>query len=291
MNESIAKAAVLIEALPYIQRFREAIVVVKFGGSVMEDPSSVERTLRDIVFMESVGMKPVIIHGGGKKISAEMAELGIKTQFINGLRYTCAKTMEIVDDVLHNKVNPQLVKAVIKLGGRAQGLSGREVLIAEKIFTQHHETGKSLDLGSVAKVKSVNVQKIQDILAQNIVPVITPIGMDDQNDIYNINADMVACRVAQELTARKLVFISDVPGILENPLDESSLISTIQVDQVDSFIERKIISKGMLPKIQSAVEALKAGTRKVHFIDGRIEHSLLLEIFTDKGIGTQFIQS
>ena len=289
MKESIAKAAVLIEALPYIQKFRGAIVVIKFGGSAMDDLNSVESTLRDVVFMELVGMKPVIVHGGGKRISKRLKDVGIKTVFLNGLRYTCDKTIAVVDDVLHNEVNPKLVKMIDDFGGVATRLSGKEVLNAEKIQTTDRKTGKLIDLGNVAKVGSVNVDKIQNILDKQVVPVISPVGLDKDGNVYNINADMVACRVAEELRARKLVFLSDVPGILEDANDESSLISTMRVTDVDSYIESNIISEGMVPKIRSAVDALNAGTNKVHLIDGRIKHSLLLEIFTDKGIGTQII--
>ena len=291
MNKLIAKAAVLIEALPYIQQFRGVTVVVKFGGSAMEHPDYVESTIRDIVFMEFVGMKPVIVHGGGKKISARMKELGMQTRFIHGLRYTCEKTISVVDTILHDSVNPSLVKAITKFGGKAKGVSGKKILRAEKIFVQDNQSGRDLDLGRVGTVISVDTKEINDILATNTVPVITPVGLGSHRAIYNINADMVASRIAEELHAGKLVFLSDVPGILKDPEDEASLISTVKVDEVEELISSKIISEGMVPKIRSAMKALEAGTKKVHLIDGRIKHSLLLEIFTDRGVGTQIVRS
>ena len=287
MDKLIAKAAVLIEALPYIQQFRGVTVVVKFGGSAMEHPGNVESTIRDIVFMEFVGMKPVIVHGGGKKISARMRELGMQTRFVHGLRCTCEETIAVVDDVLHRQVNPDLVRAITKFGGKAKGVSGKNILRAEKITVEDDKTGEPLDLGNVGSVIAVDTKEIDDILATNTVPVITPLGMGDDRSIYNINADMVACRIAQELHAGKLVFLSDVPGILEDSRDEDSLISTVRVDEVEGLIDAQIISEGMVPKIRSAIKAIEAGTKKVHLIDGRIKHSLLLEIFTDKGVGTQ----
>ena len=290
MDEYIAKAAVLIEALPYIQQFRGVTIVVKFGGSAMDHADTVESTLRDIVFMELVGMKPVIIHGGGKKISAKMRELGMQTRFVDGLRYTCDDTIAVVDTVLHNDVNPHLVKSIIKYGGKAQGLSGKKVLRAKKISEEDTTSGSTLDLGNVGTVVSVDTKAINAILETNTVPVITPIGLGDDNSIYNINADMVACRIAEELHAGKLVFLSDVPGILRDPSDETSLISTVKVDEIEHLIDSKVISEGMVPKIRSAMKAIEAGTKKVHLIDGRIKHSLLLEIFTDQGVGTQIIQ-
>ncbi len=291
MNEYIAKAAVLIEALPYIQQFRDAIVVVKFGGSAMEDLDCVESTIRDIVFMELVGMKPVIVHGGGKKISEKLASKGINTHFVNGLRFTCENTITVVDDVLHDDVNPKLVDSIIKFGGRARSLSGKEVIKSQKMLTTNMQTNQLEDIGFVGKVIDVSIDKILDIVNNDVVPVITPMGKGAEGEFYNINSDVAACGIAEKLKARKLVFLSDVPGILKNPEDESSLISTIRVDEVDDLIEQATISKGMIPKIQSAIKALMAGTNKVHLIDGRLQHSLLLEIFTDQGVGTQIIKS
>ncbi len=291
MQEYIAKAAVLIEALPYMQDFRGVVVVVKFGGSAMEVPECFESTMRDIVFMECVGMKPVIIHGGGKEISAELERLGIATRFIKGLRYTCDSTITVVDEILHGEVNPRLVNAVVKYGGEAVALSGKKILTAQQIKSKNPKTGDCGDLGYVGDVTSVDVAAINAILELNKVPVITPVGRGEDGQLYNINADIVASRVAAELKSRKLVFLSDVPGILKDPDDENSLLSTVSVSEVDGLIDSNVITGGMVPKIRSAIEALAAGTNKVHFIDGRMQHSLLLEIFTDEGVGTQIVKN
>jgi acetylglutamate kinase len=289
MQKEIDKAAVLIEALPYIQKFRNEIVVIKFGGSAMEDKELIKKTMRDIVFMECVGMKPVVVHGGGKAISARLKELDISTNFINGLRYTCEKTIEVVDDVLHNVVNADLINAVKDAGGSGKSLSGKKFLKAEKVTTKCLETGKELDLGFVGNITDVDTEGIKKALNEDILPVIPPLAIDNEGNTYNINADIAACQIAKALKARKLVFLSDVPGILGDQNDEESVISTITVDEVDDLIKRNVISGGMAPKIKSAEEALLAGTNKVHIIDGRIKHSLMLEIFTDRGIGTEIV--
>ena len=291
MRKVIDKAAVLIEALPYIQKFRGALVVIKFGGSAMEDSELTRKTMRDIVFMECVGMKPIVVHGGGKAISAKLAELGIETRFINGLRHTCENTIRVVDDVLHNQVNKALLDAVTEAGGDAAALSGKTFLKAAKTTSRDSSTGKELDLGFVGEIVDVDVSPIRRTLDSGALPVIPPLGVDDVGQTYNINADIAACEIAMALGARKLVFLSDVPGILRDPDDEASVIPTITVDEVDSLIERNVISGGMAPKIKSAEAALRSGVNKVHIIDGRIKHSLMLEIFTDTGIGTEIIRS
>ena len=285
-REYIEKAGVLIEALPYIQEFRGAVVVVKFGGSVLEEPAAAESALRDIVFMECVGMKPVLVHGGGRAISARLAELGIETRFVNGLRYTCEQTIEVVDDVLHHRVNAGLVESLKRFGGRAQPISGKDVIQAAKL-TQVN--GDPVDLGFVGSVSAVDPAPIQAVVDADVVPVVTPLGAGADGHVYNINADTSACRIAQELRARKLVFLSDVPGILRDPEDDASLISSIGLDDVDGLVETGVVIGGMVPKVYSAVAALRAGVDKVHMIDARIQHSLLLEIFTDKGIGSQIL--
>ena len=290
MQKEIDKAAVLIEALPYIQKFRNEIIVIKFGGSAMEDKDLIKKTMRDIVFMECVGMKPVVVHGGGKAISAKLNELNISTNFINGLRYTCEKTITVVDDVLHNEVNTNLINAVNDAGGKGKPLSGKNFLKAAKATTQCSETGEELDLGYVGKIIDVDTRPIMKALEEEILPIIPPLAIDENKHPYNINADIAACQIAKALKARKLVFLSDVPGILRDQDDEDSVISTITVDEVDGLIERGVISGGMAPKIKSAEEALRAGTNKVHIIDGRIKHSLMLEIFTDRGIGTEIVK-
>ncbi len=290
MKKLIEKAAILTEALPYIQEFRGQIVVIKFGGSAMEDDFLTKSAMKDIVLLECIGMNPVVVHGGGKAISARLSELGIETKFINGLRYTCDKTINVVDEVLHNHINPNLTGAIGEAGGKGVRLSGKDFLKAEQIFTRCPKSGREIDIGKVGHVKDVDTARIIETLEQNIVPVIPPLALAGDGSILNINADLAACKIAEALKAAKLVFLSDVPGILRDKNDENSLISTVRISDVDKLIEDGTISDGMLPKISSAVAALESGTKKIHMIDGRIKHSLLLEIFTDEGIGTQIIR-
>jgi acetylglutamate kinase len=256
----------------------------------METQELMEMTVRDVVFMETVGMKPIIIHGGGKAITAKMSQLGVETKFINGLRYTCEKTIGIVDDVLHNVINAGIVSTVTRLGGKASAISGKTFLRAEKKYTKCSKTGKKIDLGLVGDIKGVDTTPILLALDAGKLPVIPPLACGENGQVFNINADIAACAIAEALKAKKLVFISDVPGILLNEEDENSIIPSITIKETDELIKRKIISGGMIPKIQSAVAAIKAGTEKVHMIDGRVQHSLLLEIFTDKGIGTEIVK-
>ncbi len=288
MEQLIQKADVLIEALPYIQDFRGSLVVIKAGGSFMEDAAALRGVLRDMVFMECAGMRPVLVHGGGKAISARLKAEKVESRFINGLRYTDEKTIGIVDDVLHNTVNAELVAIIREFGGRPRAVSGKNVLRAEKILEKDAQ-GNDVDLGFVGRVVNVDTEQIRWITAREEIPVITPLGRDLNGQVYNINADMAACVIAAELKARKIVFLSDVPGILRDPKAEKTLISTIHAGEVDQLIADGVIGGGMLPKLRSAVEALQAGCQKVHMIDGRIPHSLLLEIFTDHGIGTQIL--
>lgn len=283
IKKLIEKAANLMEALPYIQAFRDAVVVIKVGGSMMEDEAKTRSVIRDIVFMECAGMRPVLVHGGGKAISAALSEAGVETTFIGGLRYTCDDTIRVVDRVLHQQVNANLVNIMNEFDGKPFAMSGKNVLRAEKMTAADGVT----DLGHVGRVVNVDTEQIQWVLKRREVPVITPLGIDMAGTVYNINADMAACRIAARLKARKLVFLSDVPGILRDPADESSLISSVSMNDINGLIDREVISGGMVPKIRSAAEALEAGCGKVHMIDGRLQHSLLLEIFTDQGIGTQ----
>ena len=290
MEKYIKKAGVLLEALSYIQNFRDSIVVVKLGGSVMEDEELTLQALRDIVFMECVGMKPVIVHGGGKAISAKLQEKNIPVKFINGLRYTCEQTINVVDEVLHNVVNNKIVEIIKQHGGRARRLSGKNILKANKMFTKDQETGNELELGFVGEVYKATTKPIIDIIESDSIPVITPLALDNKGQIYNVNADIAAAKIAEFLNARKLVYISDVPGILNDVNDENSVVSTIHLNEINKYVEDGTISGGMLPKINSAIEALKAGTNKVHMVDGRVKHTLLLEIYTDSGVGTQIIK-
>lgn len=289
MDEATRKAAVLVEALPYIQRFRNAIVVVKLGGAAMEAPEHVERVLEDITFMECVGMKVVVVHGGGKEISRGMEQEGIEARFVNGLRVTCEKSIRVVERVLKLDINPRIVRMLSAKGAPARSLQGEEVLHVTRVSGHDPATGNPIDWGFVGEPGEVDVAPIRKLLDAGIIPVITPLGMGPDGKIHNVNADVAAAAIAKALPARKLAFLSDVPGLLRNPQDPSTLISTLRHDEIAWMFEEGIISGGMLPKISSCIEALEAGVRKVHLIDGRQIHSLLLEIFTDQGVGTEIV--
>lgn len=290
MERLIEKANILTEALPYIQQFHNSIVVIKFGGSAMENTELIARTMRDIVLLEAMGMKPVVVHGGGKAITARLKELNIETKFINGLRVTDEKTISVVDDVLHNQTNKMLVDGITAADGKGVSVSGKKLLRARKLFSKDTETGADIDIGFVGEIVAADVRAIEDALSYGVIPVITPLALDFHGQVYNINADTAACELAKALNAHKLVFLSDVPGILRDPKDESSLISVIRTDDVPELISTGVLSGGMLPKIKSCVEALENGVTQVHMIDGRIPHSLLLEIFTASGVGTQIVK-
>ncbi|MBU1693058.1 MAG: acetylglutamate kinase [Verrucomicrobia bacterium] len=290
MQKVIEKADVLIEALPYIQRFRGDAVVVKFGGSAMEEKDQIETVLKDIAFMECVGMRPVVVHGGGKAISQRMKDQGLRPIFVKGLRVTDAASIEVVEQVLNNEVNPGIVRTLEEFGCKARGIHGEHILSVVKRTGQDKETGEALDWGYVGEVTDVDVEPIKAYLLASIVPVITPLGQGPDGKLYNINADEVAAAIAEKMEARKLVFLSDVPGVLMNPDDPDSIVSTLKLSEVEDLIKRGIIHGGMLPKIGGALKALKAGVRKTHIIDAALPHSLLLELFTDKGVGTEIIQ-
>ena len=290
MQEMIQKANVLIEALPYIQKFRGEIVVVKVGGSTMEEKAGVEKVLTDVAFMACVGLRPVVVHGGGKAISRAMTERGLPAKFVKGLRVTDEQAIEVVEQVLNREVNPDLVQALERLGCTARGIHGEDILGVVKHFEKDPETGATVDWGYVGDVIEVDDDPILAYLHSYIVPVITPLGWGADDKVYNINADDAASAIAQALKARKLVFLSDVPGLLRDPKDKSTLISTLKFAQVDELIAQGVISGGMIPKVQGAVKAIKAGVRKVHFVDASLPHSLLLELFTDKGVGTEIVK-
>jgi acetylglutamate kinase len=289
MQKVIAKADVLIEALPYIQEFRDAIVVIKLGGSAMENEDQVSQVLTDVAFMECVGMKPVVVHGGGKAISKKMEEDGIKPTFVQGRRVTCAKAIKVVEKVMKEQLNPAIVATLKRAGAKVEGLHGDRVFKVRRKTEVDKVTGKAIDWGFVGEPEEVNVRRIMSMLNKKIIPVITPLGIGPDRKIHNINADTAAAAVAKALKARKLAFLSDVPGLLRNPKDPSTLITTLRVSDVKRLVKEGVISGGMLPKIESCVEALKAGVRKIHLVDGRMPHSLLLEIFTDKGVGTEIL--
>ena len=290
MQKAIAKADVLIEALPYIQDFRDAIIVVKFGGSAMEERRNVENILTDIAFMECVGMQPVLVHGGGKAISRAMTEAGLQPRFVKGLRVTDEAAIKVVEDTIKNTVNAALLEILISKGAKAQRVDGNTIFEVEKRTALDAATGETLDWGYVGEIKHVHAAPILECLRNEIIPVITPLGRGPDGKLYNLNADDAAAAVARELRARKLVFLSDVPGLLKDRNDDSTLLSTLHIKEVEELINSKVIDGGMLPKIRSCVEALEAGVRKIHIIDGRLPHSLLLEIFTEQGVGTEIIE-
>jgi acetylglutamate kinase len=290
MEKFIEKAAVLIEALPFIQQFRGETVVVKFGGSIMESEDGYSRILQDIAFMECVGLRPVVVHGGGKSISRAMKDAEIQPHFVRGLRVTDEATIRVVEQVLNHEVNPHLVKIVQQYKGKARGIHGEDILHVEQLIGTDPETGQSVDWGYVGKVQSVDIEPVLAYLRSDIIPVITPLGRGPDNKLYNINADDAATAIACALNARKLVFLTDVPGLLRDPEDRSTLISTLHLSEVDELIERGVISGGMLPKIEGMIGAVKAGIKKAHIIDSSMPHSLLLELFTNEGVGTEIIE-
>lgn len=287
--EITAKARVLLEALPYIQDFRGSTFVVKYGGSFMDDPNPEvrNRVAVDIAFLAAAGIHVVVVHGGGKAITKAMAESGLKASFINGMRVTDEATIAIVKRTLDEVVNKDVCNAIALARGKPSGLPGDSVLLCEKLTTD--DDGNMVDLGFVGDVTEVRVKVIKKEIAEGLIPIISPVAEDKDGKPYNINADVAAGRVAAALNARRLVYMSDVPGLLANPSDPSSLISTLKVSQVDGLKKTGVIDKGMRPKVASAVRALEEGVQRVHFIDGRLPHSLLLEIFTDKGIGTEIV--
>jgi acetylglutamate kinase len=287
--EITAKAKVLLEALPYIQDFRGSTFVVKYGGSFMDDPDPVtrRRVANDIAFFAACGINVVVVHGGGKAITRAMELSGLKATFINGMRVTDEATVAIVKRTLDEVVNPDVCAAIAAAKGKPKGLPGDTVLVCQKLAAD--EEGHTIDLGYVGEVTEVKVKLIKKEISDGFIPVISPVAEGYDGKPYNVNADLVAGRVASALRARRLVYMSDVPGLLSNPSDPNSLISTLRISQVDELRKQGIIDKGMRPKVASAIRALQDGVQRVHFIDGRLPHSLLLEIFTDKGIGTEIV--
>ena len=283
------RAEALIEALPFIQKFRGALFVIKYGGSAMEDETVVERFLRDVVFLEAVGINPVLIHGGGKAITQKMRDAGLKPRFVNGLRVTDEQSIRIVEDVLDNDINPTIVTLLKGYGGQAVGIHGKDVLVGKKLPPQTEGKGTAVDLGFVGEVIEVKLDAIQSALAAETVPVISPLARDATGHVLNINADLAASTVAGRLGAAKFIYLSDVPGIMRDPTNKESLIPSVTREEIEQLREDEIITGGMIPKVESAMHALAQGVSKVHFIDGRTPHSLLLEIFTNTGIGTEIV--
>ena len=279
----------LIEALPYLQKYRGQIFVIKYGGSAMEDESIVAGMLQDVVFLEAVGINPVLIHGGGKAITQRMAEAGLAARFVNGLRVTSAEAVQIVESVLDTVINPGIVSHLNANGGRAVGIPGKRVLLGKKLAPQEDQ-GELVDLGFVGEVVDVRLEEIERAIAAEAVPVISPLAQDDSGASLNINADIAAGTVAGGLRAAKMIYLSDVPGIMRDHRDPSTLIASVNRAQIEQLVSQGIIAGGMLPKVHSALNALQRGVRKVHFIDGRQPHALLQEIFTDAGIGTEIVR-
>jgi acetylglutamate kinase len=282
-----SKADALLEALPYFQQFRGQIMVIKYGGAAMENPELVEGVLRDVVFLEAVGINPVVVHGGGKAITAAMRQENLTAQFVDGQRVTDAASIRIIDQVLSEVIGPGLIERITALGGKAELLSGKEVLVAQKAPPYHDGEGKKHDLGFVGEIIEVDVTRVLALVEREIMPVISPLGRGVDGQVYNINADIAAAKIAQALKARKIIYLSDVNGVRRDPKDENSLISTLTPRQIGQLKDEGVIASGMVPKVDSALEALAGGVDKVHFLDGRQGHSLLLELFTDAGIGTE----
>ncbi len=285
MNQVLAKAEVLIEALPYIRRFNRKIIVVKYGGSAMSNEELQKNVIKDVTLLKLVGFKPIIVHGGGKEISRWAGKVGKEAEFVNGLRVTDAETMEIAEMVL-NKVNKSLVSMVQELGVKAVGISGKDggLLTVDKKYSD----GK--DIGFVGDVKSVNPKILHDLLENDFLPIIAPTGLDEKFQTYNINADDAACAVAKAVGADKLVFLTDIEGLYKDINDKASFISRLTASEADRLIQEGFIGGGMLPKLNNCTSAIRNGVNRVHILDGRIPHCLLLEIFTNEGIGTAIIQ-
>lgn len=291
MQEFISKADVLLEALPYLQRFRGQIFVVKYGGSFMDSPDAAVRTAvaRDIAFLEAAGIKPVVVHGGGKAITRAMDAAGLKANFIQGMRVTDDATVQVVDRVLSREINPEVVATINALQGRARGFAGTDIFTCRKLWLGG-PAGEKQDIGFVGEVTGVNTAPLLDCFAQGFTPIISPTAKGEDGHIYNCNADVAAAQAAIALKAKRLVFMSDVPGLMRNPKDEATLISQLHVNEVDALKQAGVIDKGMIPKVDSAVAAIKSGVDKVSLVDGRMPHSILIEIFTDKGVGTEVVR-
>jgi acetylglutamate kinase len=290
MQDLISKAAMLLEALPYIQKFSGATFVVKYGGSFMDSPDPAVRNgvARDIVFLEAVEINPVVVHGGGKAITRAMEKAGLKANFLQGQRVTDAATVNIVDQVLSREINPEIVAAINSLGGVAKGFAGTEVFRCRPAKILGND-GQPLDLGYVGDVVSVDIGQLLDCISMGVTPVISPTALGDDGHVYNCNADVAAAMAAIALKAHRLVFMSDVPGLLRDPKDPSTLITHLEISEVPGLKAAGIVDKGMIPKVDSAVAAIQAGVAKVSLVDGRIPHAVLLEIFTDEGVGTEVV--
>jgi len=290
LQDLISKADTLLEALPYIQRCRSQTCVVKYGGSFMDSPDPAVRNgvARDIVFLEAVGINPVVVHGGGKAITRAMEAAGLKPSFVQGQRLTDEATVSVVEQVLSREINPELVRTINELGGKARGFSGTDIFTCRKLWLSG-PTGEQIDSGFVGEVTAVNVEPLRECIRRSITPVISPTARGEDGHVYNCNADVAAAQAAIALKAKRLVFMSDVPGLLRDPKAPETLITHLQIGEVDDLKKAGIVDKGMIPKVDSAVAAIKAGVDKVSLVDGRVEHAVLLEIFTDAGVGTEVV--
>ena len=285
-SKIMEKAATLIEALPYIQRFNRKIIVVKYGGSAMADEDLKRNVIKDVVLLKLVGFKPIIVHGGGKEISRWVSKVGMEPRFVNGLRVTDADTMEIAEMVL-NKVNKSLVSMVNELGVKAVGISGKD----GQLLRCDKKLSNGQDIGFVGEITEVTPKILYDLLEKDFLPIVCPIGMDEDYNTYNINADDAACEIAKAVNAEKLAFLTDIEGVYKDPEDPDTLISELTCEEAHVLIEEGFIGGGMLPKLNNCIEAIENGVSRVHILDGRIPHCLLLEIFTNKGIGTAILGS
>jgi len=292
VQDLIAKASTLLEALPYIQKFSGETFVVKYGGSFMDSPDANVRNgvARDIVFLEAVEINPVVVHGGGKAITRAMEKAGLVANFIQGQRVTDESTVKIVDDVLSREINPEVVATINSLGGQAVGFAGPDIFKCRKLWLDdQHEPGKKIDIGYVGEVIEVNVAPLKECIWCGHTPVISPTARGEDGKIYNCNADVAAAMVAIALNAKRLVFMSDVPGLMRDPKDPATVIAHLQTGEVPGLKAAGIVDKGMIPKVDSAVAAIKSGVEKVSLVDGRVPHAVMLEIFTDRGVGTEVV--
>ena len=291
MQELIAKADVLLDALPYIRRYSGKTMVIKYGGHAMADEELKESFAQDLVLLKFVGINPVIVHGGGPQIGQLLAQLGIQSQFVRGMRVTDQQTMDVVEMVLVGKINKEIVSLITRHGGRAVGLSGKdgELILAKKLTVTSDESGKAerVDMGLVGEVRAINPTVIEALDRSGFIPVIAPVGVGDKGETYNINADLVAGEVAKALRAEKLILMTDVEGIRDA---EGQPMPTVDIERASELIRAGVISAGMIPKVECCIEALRGGTQKTHIIDGRVRHAVLLEIFTREGVGTQVVR-
>ena len=290
MDDAVRKAAALIEALAYIRRFRGCRTVIKLGGSAMEDPAALHATLQDVVFMETVGLRPVLVHGGGKPIDRAMATAGLTPKKVHGRRVTDADTLAVVVRVLRDEINAGIVRSIRQLGGRAVGLHGSTLnALTGEVMTLRGPGNEPLDLGRVGRITAVDAPLIENFTGAGVVPVIPSLAIDAAGGWLNVNADTAAAAVAAHLKAEKLVFLTDTPGILRDRSDPGSTISHVDAASCRELMSQAVIDSGMIPKVEACLDSLRAGVGKVHIIDGRLPHALLLEIYTDQGVGTEIV--